>query len=922
MKKINKLTSIVIGIFALALVGCGESLEPHVHSFSESWSGDATYHWHKSTCGHNVVSEKAEHTFGEWVVKTPATETTKGLKVQECTVCGYKHEEMMDYAPHSHTFSNDWTYDETNHWHASTCGHAVVDEIANHTFGEWTILIQPTDDEEGLKEKKCTICNYAIQEEIPSLTHVHTFSNDWTSNDVEHWHNSTCGHNVVSDKSAHTFGEWVVIIEPTETSNGLKQKTCTVCSYVVEETIDALPHTHTYSNDWSSNANFHWHDATCGHNVTSSKESHAFSSWIIDEDATSTTEGKKHRTCTVCGYKEEETIPRVVETLTGLIKGKTLADLFADNSGNDQAAYEITGVVYSWMGSNTNGTQYGNFRIKTNLNDDIYYSVYGSTASLDALAYDSIYNSYTFINPRDFLTNAITANIEIGDTVTMWLTRADNGTYIQAHGVIITVSKAPIIPDEGKLTVDIYATNDVHGQIEDDSNRMSIATLGTFMKTKGQEDNTLLIDQGDSWQGSIYSNHNRGALVNDVMTEAHYDARTVGNHDFDWGIEPLKANTAREYNDYTIPVLAANVYNYNFSTKTEGNVQQSDIGGKTVSYVLENGLKIGIVGIIGKDQITSITSSYVQTICFKSHIPIIKEEATKLRNEGCDIVILSAHTGQESLMDNGLEDYIDLALCGHTHSNETGNEGDLYYAQFGAYNERVGHVQLSYDVMTKKVDRTSIETFNKTQVNNQISGIDSEIASIVNTYSSQCASEANVVLANNADYFAQSSTAANLMCKAILDRCATEGYNNVVLSFSNTARKALPSGTWTYADIYTSFPFDNIVYIVNVKGSDLLNEVKKYNNCCFADSFNCMVNSNSTYQIACLDYLLYHTSSERIYDYFKTFDGTVVGELSVNYRLILREWLISNGYNNGKYLSSSNFDSGLDSFNRNRLTSI
>lgn len=780
MKIINKLLSVLITIFTLSLTGCEDMNEPHVHTFSNAWSADSTYHWHKSTCGHNVTSEKEEHKFGEWVAKTPATETTKGLKVQECTICGYKHEEIIPYTEHVHTFSEDWT----------------------------------------------------------------------------------------------------------------------------------------------SNANYHWHESTCGHDVTSTKEPHAFSSWIIDEEPTTEKEGKQHKTCTVCGYRVEEIIPRITEELPGLIKDKTLVDLFADESGNDKALYEVTGVVYSWLGSNTNGTQYGNFRVKTDINSETYYTIYGSTASLDALTYDETDELYEFTNPRDFLTNEITANIEIGDTLTMWLSRCDNGTYIEAHGVIISVSKAPIIPTEGTLTVDIYATNDIHGQIEDSGNRMDIATLGTFMKTKGQEDNTLLLDQGDSWQGSIYSNHNRGALVNDVMTAAHYDARTVGNHDFDWGIEPLKANTARAYNGYTIPVLAANVYDYNFSTKTEGSIQQSDIGRKTVSYVLENGLKVGIVGIIGDKQITSITSSYVQSICFKEHVSIIKAEAEKLRNDGCNIVILSAHTGQESLMDSGLEDYVDLALCGHTHSNETGSEGDLYYVQCGAYNERVGHIQLSYDIKTKKINKTSIETINKSQVNNQISSIDSEIASIVNTYSSECETEAKVVLANNTDSFAQSTTAANLMCKAILDRCSSEGFNDVVLSFSNTARKALPSGTWTYADIYNSFPFDNVVYIVNVKGSDLLNEVKKYNNCCLKDSFNCLVNPNSYYQIACLDYLLYHTNEDRIYDYFKSFNGTVVGELSINYRLILRQWLIDNGYNNGKYLASSSFSSYSTSFDRSRLTEI
>lgn len=758
--------------------------------------------------------------------------------------------------------------------------------------------------------------------ELMDDSHRHTFSSEWSSNGEYHWHAATCGHDVVSDKAVHSFGGWEETIKPTESRPGRKVRKCLVCQYEEDEILPAIEHQHTFSSDWTSNSNYHWHEATCGHDATTEKQPHTFGEWVVDQAATTEAEGLKHRNCSVCNYRVEEVIPREVEELPELIKGKTLADLFADTSGNDKKLYEITGIVFDWKSPYTNGTAYGNFLIKQNSSDTKYYTIWGCTATTSALTYDESTESYVFNNPRDFLTNDITKNIEIGDTVTMWLSRCDNESYVEAHGLVISVQKKNPLPDSGTLTVDIYATNDIHGQIESDGNRMSIAYLGSYMKNKSKDDNTLLLDQGDSWQGSIYSNHNRGALVNDVMTAAHYDARTVGNHDFDWGVEPLIANTARAYNGYTIPVLAANVYDYNFSTKTEGTNFQSDIGQKTVTYTLENGLKVGIVGIIGQDQITSITSSYVQNICFKNHIPVIKEEATKLRNEGCDIVILSAHTGQEDLAGNGLDNYVDLALCGHTHRFETDNEGDLYYAQFGAYNERIGHITLTYDLSTRSVSSTTINAISKSQVENSVIAPDSEISSIVNSYNDECREEAEVLLANNVDSFSQSAEAANLMCKAMMDRCITEGYNNVVLAYCNTARKALPYGMWKYSDIYTSFPFDNIVYIVTVKGSDILNEVRSYNNVCYNSTFNCQVDPNGNYQIACLDYLLFHTNNSRYYNYFYSFNGTTDGQLSVNYRLILREWLISNGYNSGKALSSSNYSSYNDSFNRSRLTEI
>ena len=198
--------------------------------------------------------------------------------------------------------------------------------------------------------------------------------------------------------------------------------------------------------------------------------------------------------------------------------------------------------------------------------------------------------------------------------------------------------------DDPIVTIDIYSSNDIHGAILEDTNegRCGIGKFATYFKEKGEQENTLLIDQGDTWQGSIYSNYNHGALITDVMNYIKFDARSVGNHDFDWGVDYIKANTAREYNGYSTPVLAGNVYDYNFATKEVGTNQQSDIGVKSVTYTLENGVKVGILGGIGMDQITSISSNYTTNITFTDHIKFIQYEAMHLRNdEKCDIIIAS-----------------------------------------------------------------------------------------------------------------------------------------------------------------------------------------------------------------------------------------------------------------------------------------
>lgn len=476
---------------------------------------------------------------------------------------------------------------------------------------------------------------------------------------------------------------------------------------------------------------------------------------------------------------------------------------------------------------------------------------------------------------------------------------------------------------EGLETIDIWAVNDFHGSVEESYGRMGLVKWGSFLNEKGKNINTLLLDQGDSWQGSIYSNYNHGAMITDVMNYIHFDARSVGNHDFDWGTEYLASNTAKEYEGYSTPVLAGNVYDYNFDTKTVGTVQQSELGRKSVTYTLENGLKVGILGGIGKDQITSICSLYTTDICFTDHIDFIKSEATHLRNdEKCDVVIASIHTGQGSVMGYGLESYVDLVLCGHTHSEESANEGKLYFSQNEAYGQSLGHITLTYDRAKKDVINTNIQCLSAEEVKAQTT-VDPTIQGIVNTYNTQCEEAANQVLVKDVTgNFYSTGAMPNLMCKAIYDQAVKEGHDDVLVACVNQARASKYSGSWTYADLYEAFPFDNTVFIADVTASEFRSSVKGSNYIYRSSSFtDTSLDDNKTYRIAIIDYVYYHTNSNRYYDKFPTTGGTSKISLSKNYREILRDWFINNNYNTTGTLDSSNFSSSLWEFNRSQLPS-
>ena len=126
-----------------------ELQETHEHTFSREWSTSATHHWKVATCEHSSeVSEKAEHSYGEWITTKEATEETAGSKERVCTVCNYKETAEIAQLAHTHTFAIEWTYDGTYHWKVATCGHTEeVSGKAEHTF-------------DGIA---CTECDYEIE---------------------------------------------------------------------------------------------------------------------------------------------------------------------------------------------------------------------------------------------------------------------------------------------------------------------------------------------------------------------------------------------------------------------------------------------------------------------------------------------------------------------------------------------------------------------------------------------------------------------------------------------------------------------------------------------------------------------------------------------------------------------------------------
>lgn len=132
--------------------------ESHIHTFSDTWTYDTTYHWKTPTCGDtNEVSDKAEHTFTKTADISPTFESN-GYTIYTCSVCGYEKQTENDDML-SHSFSADWSYDSDTHWHAciDTGYEDLKSDESEHTLEE-NIITAPTDKTTGIAHYTCLVC--------------------------------------------------------------------------------------------------------------------------------------------------------------------------------------------------------------------------------------------------------------------------------------------------------------------------------------------------------------------------------------------------------------------------------------------------------------------------------------------------------------------------------------------------------------------------------------------------------------------------------------------------------------------------------------------------------------------------------------------------------------------------------------------
>lgn len=258
----------------------------------------------------------------------------------------------------------------------------------------------------------------------------------------------------------------------------------------------------------------------------------------------------------------------------------------------------------------------------------------------------------------------------------------------------------------------ILHTNDTHSRMDPfplDGSRNEgqggVAPRAALIKKiRREEDHVLLLDAGDIFQGTPYFNIYKGEPEIKAMTAMGYEACTIGNHDFDAGVENLALQMKRH------AAFAAIISNYDFS----GTAMES----VAVPYkIISKGkLKVGILGV-GIELNGLVPDNLYGATRYLDPVAKANETAGILQRKGCDLIVCLSHLGYK-YASNKVSDQvlaretenIDLIIGGHTHSfldkpdvvqNKRGK--DVVINQVGWAGLQLG--RLDYDFSREKNNR-------------------------------------------------------------------------------------------------------------------------------------------------------------------------------------------------------------------------
>jgi len=404
------------------------------------------------------------------------------------------------------------------------------------------------------------------------------------------------------------------------------------------------------------------------------------------------------------------------------------------------------------------------------------------------------------------------------DTPTPRLAPADAATSTPAPAHTPTAAPTPVVtPDataatpDASITLTVLYTNDEHGWMAGREKGQGAANLmGLWQEKFGydrDDSHFLLLSGGDNWTGPAISSWFKGESMIEVMNAMGYDASAVGNHEFDFGLDVLKARAEQAH----FPYLAANL-----SYKRDGQVP-TDLGVLPYTIIDAGEVQVGVIGLANTGTPHVTNPAHVGELQFAPYVETLQQVVPQVRAAGADVIIVVSHLCNEELRYTAAQTQ-DLGIAlfggGHCHQKLSEKSGDAILLTSGSYLQNFGWATLQVDADTGQIIASDFGV-----EPNRGGQEDREIAGIIARWQE----EADAALGQSIGYLAEGLPRRSKAMQKLITETWLLGYPNADVAITNLGgmREAMPAGPITIGDIISVMPFDNVLVDVKLTGEQL-----------------------------------------------------------------------------------------------------
>lgn len=390
-----------------------------------------------------------------------------------------------------------------------------------------------------------------------------------------------------------------------------------------------------------------------------------------------------------------------------------------------------------------------------------------------------------------------------------------------------------------EYTLHILHTNDMHSRIESINKYDStcnaegeaegscfggVARVKTAIDAKKaslDNQNVIVLDAGDPFQGSLFYTTYKGAAEAEFMAQMGYDAMAVGNHEFDDGPQGL----ADFIEKVSFPVISGNL---DLSA-------EETLNGKVENHVVleVGGKKIGVISALATDTVE--TSSPGPNVVFQDEIEALQADVATLQGEGVDIIIALNHVGlTKDLAIAEAVDGIDVVIGGHSHTLMSNDDaetpayptmvGDAAVAQAYAYTKYLGHLTVTFDddgnVTAASGDPMLLDA--SVEPNAAFTARIAEMGAPIEEMKTRVVAEAAEAIEGGRDTCrAMECPMGSLIADAMLDRVKDQGIE-IAIQNGGGIRASIDAGEVTMGEVLTVLPFQNTLSTFQVSGAAIV----------------------------------------------------------------------------------------------------